>query len=261
MKTGLCSITFRKHSVDEVIDFAKSAELDGIEWGGDVHVPPGDLELARSVREKTDAADLTIPSYGSYYRCNDDTEPFSDVLDTARELGAPVIRVWAGAKGSAEAAAEDRRDVAERLRRAVLAAAESNITVALEYHGGTLTDTQASAHQLLQDVGLPDLKLYWQPRTGGTLENDIPELEAALPVLAHVHVFHWGPGGFKDRRPLLDGTKDWQRYIEILRKAEGDRYLIFEFMKDDSPGQLREDARVLRALLAEPEHRTSNAEH
>jgi len=84
MKTGLCSITFRKHSVDEVIDFAKSAELDGIEWGGDVHVPPGDLELARSVREKTEAAGLTIPSYGSYYRCNDDTEPFSDVLDTAR---------------------------------------------------------------------------------------------------------------------------------------------------------------------------------
>ena len=254
MKIGLCSITFRKHSVDEVINFAKAAELDGIEWGGDVHVPPGDLELASSVREKTRAAGLTIPSYGSYYRCTEGTGPFADVLDTARELGAPVIRVWAGAKGSANATADDRRDVAERLRRDVLAAAESNLTVALEYHGGTLTDTRESAHQLLQEVGHPNLKLYWQPRTGGTFENDIPELEAALPVLAHVHVFHWGPGGGGDRRPLLEGAEDWRRYLDIIRQAEGDRYLIFEFMKEDSPEQLQEDAKVLRALLEDPKH-------
>ncbi|MFW6217682.1 MAG: sugar phosphate isomerase/epimerase family protein [Verrucomicrobiota bacterium] len=252
MKSGLCSISFRKHSVDEVIELAKSAGIEGIEWGGDVHVPPGDLELARRVREKTEAAGLEVCSYGSYYKCTDETEPFADVLDSARELGAPVIRLWAGAKGSAEATEDDRRDIAERLRRAVLSAAESNITVALEYHGGTLTDTQESAHRLLQEVGLPDLKLYWQPRTGGEFKDDIPELEAALPVLAHVHCFHWGPGGWKDRRPLLEGTDDWKTYLEIIRQAEDERFIILEFIKDDSPEQLREDARVLRALLAEP---------
>ena len=249
MKSGLCSISFRKHTADAVVAMAKDAEIDGIEWGGDVHVPPGDPERARSVREMTEAAGLAIPSYGSYYRCNDTTEPFGDVLDTARELGAPVIRVWAGATGSANATPEDRRDVAERLRRAVLAAAESDITVALEYHGGTLTDTRESAHQLLREVDRPELKLYWQPRTGGSFEDDLPELDAALPVLAHVHVFHWGPGGGGDRRPLLEGTGDWKTYLERILKAEGDRNCILEFIKDDSPEQLREDAAVLKSLM------------
>jgi len=249
MKTALCSISFRKSSVDEVIEMTKAAGLDGIEWGGDVHVPPGELELAREVRGKTEAAGLTIPSYGSYYRCTEDSEPFSDVLDSARELGAPVIRIWAGDKGSAEATDEDRHDVAERIRRAVLAAAESNITVALEYHGGTLTDTRDSAHKLLQEVGLPDVKLYWQPRTGGAFENDLLEADAVVPVLSHVHVFHWGPGGFQDRKPLLDGTENWKAYIDILRQAEGERYYILEFIKDDSPEQVREDAKVLKSLL------------
>ncbi len=44
--TGLCSITFRSLSVDAIIELATKARLDGIEWGSDVHVPPGDLELA-----------------------------------------------------------------------------------------------------------------------------------------------------------------------------------------------------------------------
>ena len=246
---GLCSISFRKHSVDEVIEFARGAGIEGIEWGGDVHVPPGDLALARSVRGKTEAAGLEVCAYGSYYRCNDDTEPFGDVLDSARELGAPVIRIWAGSRGSAETPDEDRRDIAGRIRGAVLAAAGFGITVALEYHGNTLTDTRESAHRLLGEVGLPDLKLYWQPRTGGKFEDDIPELEAALPVLSHVHCFHWGPGGGGDRKPLREGTDHWKRYLELIRRAGGDRFVILEFIKDDSPDQLREDAAVLKEML------------
>lgn len=251
LNTGLCSITFRKHSVDEVIELVKSAGLDGIEWGGDIHVPPGDLELAREVREKTEAAGLAVSSYGSYYRRSEETDSFGDVLNSARELGAPVIRVWAGAKGSDDATEDDRRDVAERLRRAVLAAAESNITVALEYHGRTLTDTRESAHQLLQEVGLPDLKLYWQPRAGGNLEDDLLELEAALPVLSHVHVFHWvtREDGSIDRRPLAEGMAPWNRYIERIRQAEGDRYCIMEFVRDADPEQFRGDAKILKQLL------------
>ena len=124
-----------------------------------------------------------------------------------------------------------------------------DITIALEYHGNTLTDTQASAHQLLEEVGLPELKLYWQPRSGGDFATDLIELDAALPHLAHVHCFHWGPGGWKDRYPLLDGTKEWQAYLEPLRQLEEDRYVILEFVKDDSTEQFLEDAQVLRSLL------------
>ncbi len=40
-KVGLCSITFRDLSVEQVIALSVRAELDGIEWGGDYHVHQG----------------------------------------------------------------------------------------------------------------------------------------------------------------------------------------------------------------------------
>jgi len=248
--SGICSISFRQLSVDAILALCQQAKIEGIEWGGDIHVPPGDIELAQSVKAKTEAAGLRVCSYGSYFRCNAESGAFSDVLESADALGAPIIRVWAGQKGSADATADDREAVVEYLRRAVIAAREMDITIALEYHGQTLTDTQSSAHQLLQEVGLPELKLLWQPRTGGDFATDLIELAAALPHLVHVHCFHWGKDGFKDRMPLLEGIKNWQAYLEPIREFGGERFVILEFIKDDSPEQFLEDAQVLHSLLS-----------
>lgn len=248
--TGLCSITFRKYSVDEIIEIAEQGGIDGIEWGGDVHVPPGALELARAVGEKTKAAGLETCSYGAYYRCDEASEDFADVLDTAVALGAPIIRVWPGRQDSETASDAYRAEVVEHLRRAVIAARELDVTIALEYHGETFTDTQASAHQLIREVNLPELKLFWQPRTSGSFANDLLELDAALPHLAYVHCFNWGPEGFNDARPLLDGTAQWQQFLDRIRQVEGDRFVILEFVKDGSPEQFLEDAQVLRSLIA-----------
>jgi sugar phosphate isomerase/epimerase len=252
LHTGLCSITFRKHSVDELIELAPKGGIEGIEWGGDVHVPPGDLENARTVREKTKAAGLSTCSYGSYYRCDEESGSFADVLETADALGAPIIRVWAGRQDSDSATPEYRAEVVEHLRRAVIAARELDICIALEYHRKTFTDTQESAHKLLEEVDLPGLKLFWQPRTGGVFENDLVELEAALPHLAHIHCFNWGPEGRKDAYPLMDGARQWQQFLDIARKIDGDRFVILEFVKEDSPEQFMEDAKVLRSLIDGP---------
>ena len=53
LKTGLVSITFREKSPEEIVGLVVEAGLDGIEWGGDVHVPHGDLAKAREVRANT----------------------------------------------------------------------------------------------------------------------------------------------------------------------------------------------------------------
>ena len=48
MKTSVASVTFRNKRIAEVAELARRAGLDAIEWGGDVHVPPGDLEAAQT---------------------------------------------------------------------------------------------------------------------------------------------------------------------------------------------------------------------
>ncbi|MFP4674232.1 MAG: sugar phosphate isomerase/epimerase family protein [Opitutales bacterium] len=252
--TGLTTVTFRELDPDAIIKVAKEAGLDAIEWGGDVHVPPDNLEHARDIRKRTEAAGLSVCSYGSYYRCDTEAGDFGLVLATAETLGAPVIRVWAGRKVNSETADPAyREEVVDTLRKAVLAAREKNINIALEYHGGTFTDTRQSAHQLLQEVGLPELKLYWQPRTGGSFDNDIVELEAAIPHLSHVHAFHWvvAEDGSIDRRPFKEGKDEWREFLKRIRKAEGDRHIIFEFVREAKPEQLLEDAKVLHELLAD----------
>ena len=251
LKIGLCSITFRKLEATEIITLATKSGIHGIEWGGDVHVPPGDFENARAVRKETESAGLEVSSYGSYYRCTEDTETFSEILETAKILGAPVIRIWAGNKGSDESSHEDRRLVVERIRTAVTEATKEGILIALEYHRNTLTDTCESAHKLLDEVGLPELKLFWQPRTGGIFSEDIKELEASLPHLSHVHCFHWvtGDDGVVDRRPLAEGTEEWSHFLKIVSQLQGDRFVILEFVRDASPAQFKEDVKCLQKLI------------
>ena len=46
MKKGLVSITFRKFGTEKIVKICKNADLEYIEWGGDIHVPAGDLPAA-----------------------------------------------------------------------------------------------------------------------------------------------------------------------------------------------------------------------
>ena len=66
--SGLVSVTFRALSPAEIVELVARAGLEGIEWGGDVHAPHGDVARARDVYRRTVDAGLAIPSYGSYYR-------------------------------------------------------------------------------------------------------------------------------------------------------------------------------------------------
>ena len=69
--TGLTSVTFRHLSPSEIIRLAQKANMDGIEWGGDIHVPAGDKPTAKIVKEQTMHAGLQVFSYGSYYRLSE----------------------------------------------------------------------------------------------------------------------------------------------------------------------------------------------
>jgi hypothetical protein len=115
MKTGVCSVTFRKFDVAEVIKLTAAAGLDGIEWGSDVHVPPGDPEWAANVRRMTLDAGLQVLGCGSYFRC-DNRDEIAPLVELARALGAPAIRIWTGRKSHTLFSNEERAELAAVMR-------------------------------------------------------------------------------------------------------------------------------------------------
>jgi 3-dehydroshikimate dehydratase len=236
---GLVSVTFRQLGPAEIISLAVEGGLRAVEWGGDVHVPTGDLRTAREVAARCADAGIGVEAYGSYYRADGD---FGPVLDTALALGAPRIRVWAGHNGSAEE--PDRAAVVDGLRAAVERAGD--VEVAVEYHANTLTDTLASAVQLLTEV--PGLRSYWQPPVGSSLHDALLAVPALSPVAAHV--FSWDDTG--GRLPLAAREDLWRPVLAELAKPPGTRHVLVEFVRDDDPAAFLEDAAVLREWLATP---------
>ena len=250
---GLVSVTFRQFPPERIIELVAEAGLRGIEWGGDVHVPHGDLATARRVQQATRDAGLAVAAYGSYYRAGQTEDrgvPFAAVLDTAQALQAPVIRVWAGSKGSAETPADDRQRIAEDLHRAGSQAQEHGFRISIEFHANSLTDSPASALQLMQEIDHPNVFLYWQPPVGGSVAENVHGLQQILPYLSHVHVFHWHlvDDGI-DCRPLAEGEADWQAYFSVLAEAPGERFALLEFVRDDDEQQFLQDAAMLRRWL------------
>ena len=51
MNTGIASITFRQLTAEQIIALCRENALQSIEWGGDVHVPHGDIAVAEKVGE------------------------------------------------------------------------------------------------------------------------------------------------------------------------------------------------------------------
>ncbi|MCP4400535.1 MAG: TIM barrel protein [bacterium] len=257
MHTGLVSITFRQFQPRKIVGLVKQAALDGIEWGGDVHVPHGDVQQAAEVFAMTEDAGLQVAAYGSYYNvgCEEKKESavFEKVLESAIALQAPTIRVWAGNRGSREADADWWNRVLDDARRIAEMAAKAGIIVAFEYHQGTLTDTLESACRLLKNIDHPNMRTYWQPLKYAREEEHLQgqehcllELQEIVPWLSHLHVYHRLIS--REYRPLAEGEQEWLKYMEIVKKLPGERYGMIEFVKGGTSAQFLEDAETLKRI-------------
>lgn len=248
--TGLVSITFRKLSPREITELVAKAGLTGIEWGGDIHVPHGNLKAAAEVGRMTADAGLKVAAYGSYYHVGCEEQEgvsFERVLETALELKAPSIRVWAGNRGSQDADGEWWKKVAYEACRISDMAKGSGMTVSFEYHRNTLTDTGEAALRLMKSVNRDHVACYWQPPVGLDIERQLDGLNGILPWLGNVHAFWWN---MNERRPLAEGADAWKKYLEVIRTVEGSRFCMLEFVRDDDPGQFLEDAKELKRILS-----------
>lgn len=247
IRPGLVSVSFRQLAPPEIVERAAANGLHAIEWGGDVHVPPDDPANAARVRSITEAAGLAVAAYGSYYRVGEDGQDFPAVLESAAALGAPLIRVWAGLKPSAEADDRGFARVTEDLHRVGTLAGCSGIGLTIEFHPNTLADGGASTLRLLKEVNLSNVGVNWQPDPSHSAEERSRSLRTVLPHLTNLHVFNWSrrEAGVC-RLPLAEAEAEWLGYVA---EAVGDRYALLEFMPHDLPEELPGESGTLLRLL------------
>lgn len=249
MKLGICSITFRELSVEELVQEVKKAGLQAIEWGSDVHVLPNDTKRAYEVAEIMDAAGLVTSSYGSYYRVGIENEySFEEILETAVILKAKDIRVWAGRKGSADADQAYFDAVVKDSKRIARLAQQQGVRVSYEYHGKTLTDTVESTIKLLEAVDEENMRLYWQPAVGLSKEKRLENIKTIGQYITNVHVFQWQQ---INRLPLEEGINEWVEYIKMINKHtknSEETFYLLEFVKEDSLKQFHADAEALKEI-------------
>ena len=246
---GAVSATFKKMplTAEDVIALLAECGLKAVEWSENVHVQPDDPEGAALLRQKTEAAGLRVAAYGSYFRLGENEQPlpaFERSLRSAKALGAPLIRVWAGTRGSAEVDDELFRRLAEEARLIAETASREQIKVAFEWHKNTLTDTNESAERLLREANHPNLYCLWQPTVALTPRERVRGIGRMGGRLLNFHVYSWPDG---KRGPL--NAAEWQYYLDAAADLGGVHCALLEFVRDDTAEQFRSDAQTLLNLL------------
>ncbi len=248
LKSALTSVTFRKLAARDVVDLTIRASLDAIEWGGDIHAPHGDTGSAKAIRALTARAGLSTCAYGSYFRAGtaDGVKAaFAPVLESALALEAPVIRVWAGNRASALYDAAGKARLFDALASACAMAAREGVRVATEYHANTYTDTLETCLEMLRAI--PALDTFWQPPVGLSHAENLCALAELAGRVRSLHVFEWRADG--QRRPLAEGEARWRAVLRAAAAWPDVHHATLEFVADDDPRRLLEDAGTLRGWL------------
>lgn len=250
---GLTSVSFRQLSCPEIITLTKQAGLACIEWGSDIHVPYGNITNAREVNKRMDDSGLYTSSYGSYYSCgfsNNDVD-FENILETAIELKAPTIRVWAGKKSSADCTPEEFKAMVSDSRHIADLAHRADVAIAFEFHANTINDHAEATVRLMNEINRSKVGTYWQI-TGSEIPfvECLTGLKNVLPWLQNIHVSHQNSAGLL---PLEEGKAIWRAYLKTATQKQGRYHALIEFVRDNAPEALVNDARTLNILCEQSE--------
>ncbi len=247
-KTGLCSVSFRRNSPEEILRAASEAGLSFIEWGSDVHAPYNDTVGLERIAGIQKVYGISTSSYGTYFRIGQtDMSELCGYIKAAKMLGTDQLRLWCGVKGSAEFDAHDRNKLFAECSEAAGIAEAEGVVLSMECHMGTFTDTAETIVELMNETDSRHFRMYWQPNQYRTREENIRHIKMTNEYVTAIHIFNWE----RDKRyPLAEATDIWTEYLSYI---DGEHFVLLEFMPHDDISELASEAAALRVI-------TENAE-
>ena len=243
---GLVSISFRKHTPEEIIQAVKAAGLSCIEWGSDVHAPCRDTERLYEIAALQEEYGIRCSSYGTYFKFfKTPIEELEGYILAAKTLGTDRLRIWCGPKSGADMTQKEREELLALCRRAEEMARAHGVILCLECHKKTFTENPEDAVWLMESVNSPSFRMYWQPFQWQSAERNKANAEQIAPYAEHIHVFNWKGS---EKLPLSDAVDEWREYLKPFSLP---RTLLLEFMPNGTLEELAIEAKSLKTIIGE----------
>ena len=242
-KLGLCSVTFRKKTTEDVVALSKKAGISFIEWGGDVHVKT--LDDAKKVKAICDEADIKISSYGSYFNSSVyDESKWHNTCEITKEMGADSIRIWLGKKNSQVTSDKEYNLLLENTKKMCDIASEYGLMVCPECHDNTFNNNTDAILRFIGDLQKNNFKTYFQSRYF-RMDYDLDRIDRTYPYIKDIHV------SYRDlKREQLFRKKDKNYLDTLLKKLKEkgfDGIVMIEFVSGNSEKSFLTDTEKLKA--------------
>ena len=228
MKTSYCCNVFKFEDLQRGLGYIAGLGYDGTEfWEKHLSLLKVD-ELAAQLKQ----IKLQVAQVCPYFNFTGTPEQWAASIKIAetyinysRLLGKPLIRVFTGEVGSAAATPEQYQAGVRGLRTVCEMAAPEGIGFALETHQGSLMDSLEATRRLLDDVGMDNLGVNYQPGPGmGDWRAWVEQLGHRI---VHLHCHNYGPDGkmaFLDRGVWYN----FAEFVDALAKKGYRGYLSVE---------------------------------
>ena len=244
---GVVSVSFRKHTPLEILKQMKTAGLNFIEWGSDVHAPPRDIENLKTIASMQKEYGVATSSYGTYFRLGvTPVEELADYIRAAEILGTNVLRLWCGDKCGKDMTDAERSFLLSECKKAAAIAEKENVILCMECHRWSFTEEPEDAAWLMENVASRNFRMYWQPPHWKTREEALESARKIMPYALNIHVFNLQmQGETPAQKPLADAISDWRSFLEYFPAP---RALLLEFMPHGTLDELVEEASSLREI-------------
>ncbi len=240
---GLVSVSFRKHSVEEIISAAKNANLKYIEWGSDIHAPKDDSEKLNKIKKLQDENGIICSSYGTYFVIGESaSDELQGYINAAKMLGTNILRLWCGNKNYEDYLEEERATLIDLCKKYALIAEKNEVYLCMECHNNTFTNCLEGAKTLMESVNSKNFLMYWQPNQFRSFYENIEYAKEISPYTKVLHVFNWKG---TEKFPLNDAVDTWVQYLKCFPE---NIFCLLEFMPDNNISSLPIEADSLKKI-------------
>jgi sugar phosphate isomerase/epimerase len=246
IRLGIDAYSLRawKWTATQLLDYAASLKLDTLQFSNLHEFESLDAAYLSKLKARAAAANITLEvglgsicetSAGFNRRYGTGAEYLATAIETARHLGAQVIKTYLGSSADRDGKVPLERHVAETLRTLAAARAramDAGVKIGLENHSGDLLAREL--RELIEAAGREWVgACYDSGNPMMTLEDPLLALEILGPYAVTTHIrdvilFEHPRGAAWQWVAVGDGMIDWPRFMELYRKLCPGAALLIE---------------------------------